>query len=213
MSDVPQRILENIALFAASRKQKIVDGFKKPTSEELKKKLEFEKHFIVELVDTDERISNWTKRKTRTFMVIIDKKGDGFNSAGEFRLIKSKIPAIENPKRKDNLEVLIITDVQFKTAKNRLASLTSPETEEGGSRIIRVIPVVLMLAAPILHPRVPKHEILTLEEMRSLHMPEVATITTTDPMSDWMGIRRGDYVRITAPSPASGVSVSYRRCG
>lgn len=70
------------------------------------------------------------------------------------------------------------------------------------------------------HELVPKHEkvndeaivkeILAAAKIKS--KTQLPIILKTDPMARYLGLRTGDVVRITRPSPTSGIYVHYRCC-
>lgn len=70
------------------------------------------------------------------------------------------------------------------------------------------------------HELVPKHQkvndetvvkdILTAAKIKS--KTQLPIILKTDPMARYLGLRTGDVVRITRPSPTSGIYVHYRCC-
>lgn len=70
------------------------------------------------------------------------------------------------------------------------------------------------------HVLVPKHEVIRDEhEIKSLieryslkTKYQLPHILKTDPMSRYLGLKGGDVVRITRPSPTAGEYVAYRCC-
>lgn len=70
------------------------------------------------------------------------------------------------------------------------------------------------------HELVPKHQkvndenaikdILAMAKIKSKTLLPI--ILKTDPMARYLGLRTGDVVRITRPSPTSGIYVHYRCC-
>lgn len=66
------------------------------------------------------------------------------------------------------------------------------------------------------HEIVPKHEILTKEEVDELLKRyrikpyQIPRIKASDPAAKMIGARPGDIIRITRKSPTAGRSVAYR---
>ena len=66
------------------------------------------------------------------------------------------------------------------------------------------------------HELVPKHEILTKEEVEELQKTyriepyQIPRIRSSDPAAKMIGAKPGDIVRITRNSPTAGRSVAYR---
>ena len=71
----------------------------------------------------------------------------------------------------------------------------------------------------IKHEFVPKHRIITMEELTGIldkydivNYNQLPLILKTDPVAKFLGMRRGDFCEITRPSETSGLYISYRLC-
>lgn len=69
------------------------------------------------------------------------------------------------------------------------------------------------------HEIVPEHNVITFEEKEKLiekykisSYNQLPLILKTDPVAMFLGMKRGDVCKITAPSETSGEYISYRYC-
>jgi DNA-directed RNA polymerase subunit H (RpoH/RPB5) len=120
-------------------------------------------------------------------------------------------------KYKKNNFMLILTEPPSSALMNQLQLRDKALQTINGS--LQVFYMKELLYNPMKHALVPKHEKMTEEEIKKLlsiyqikHKNQLPTISRTDVIARWLGLRNGDIVRITRYNETSGTYYYYRCC-
>jgi len=113
--------------------------------------------------------------------------------------------------------MLILTEPPSSALMNQLQLRDKALQTINGS--LQVFYMKELLYNPMKHALVPKHEKMTEEEIKKLlsiyqikHKNQLPTISRTDVIARWLGLRNGDIVRITRYNETSGTYYYYRCC-
>jgi DNA-directed RNA polymerase subunit H (RpoH/RPB5) len=161
--------------------------------------------------------------------IFVTHKTDGTRTYVKYRLDKFKvskqleltIDEIFKTKLelKDNLILMMLDRVLFKNPKeNRVEEYVNKYFIKH-KYFIQIYGLDNMLFNISKHQMVPKHEIISKDELKAIisehhieHLKNFPTIRREDPMAKFIGLRPGQVCRITYPSMASCEYVKYRLC-
>ncbi len=144
------------------------------------------------------------------FIFLIDEGSEYGKTASKFEMLEYFIKR----KKKERVHIIVVTQDSPSIHLRRKISAFKKEniyiTVYDYDKFKCVIPEV---------PIVPKHEIVPADQVEKVLAEEKITdvnqlpkIKESDPMSVWLGILKGDIVKITGPSESAGERISYRLC-
>lgn len=141
------------------------------------------------------------------------------------QIIYNLNPKVKQQDIKKIVEQYLNEDTNIHTLfvfKEPLTSQNAKPIQEAMARGVRIEVFELkeLLFNVSKHELVPKHEKLAddasikdlLQSAKLKSKTQLPLILKTDPMARYLGLRSGDVVKITRPSPTSGIYIHYRCC-
>jgi len=118
--------------------------------------------------------------------------------------------------KKDDKLILIAPEKINLTGSSFEAMLNNFYNQKG--YYVQIISLPQLMIDIVSHRDVPKHEVLTQEEIKellekySIKIENLPVILKDDAMARYLGLKPNEVVRIHRPSPTSGTYISYRVC-
>lgn len=152
-----------------------------------------------------------------TYVIIISEDSKYSTSSAEFStLLERLMDLAHKEKRKNNLDIIIISEKPFKTnVTKKMEEFIKDGSDSNPYVDISQYPYYVFSSNILEHKLVPLHEILNKDEEKEIleHMGTSAVklgkILKNDPPIIWIGAIPGDVIKITSDSPTSGKLIEY----
>jgi len=237
---LPAQVHENIGEFLKHRKLKLVSGSVSKrkaqqvvnhnnllSTEIFTKAIQMDGYVIIEAEDLPTKDRRFRKqiseenrkRKTKTYIVIMDMNSKFASQSPEFVTLMKRIPGFDHEKRDYNMDVLLISQhILSSHIQKKIALYKNFGTDTAGFTNIEDYQYHVF-RSNIMDPNhafVPPHRLLTREEEASLlastysEKKNLPRIHQSDPPIIWIGGEVEDIVEIAQFSEATGTSYEYR---
>jgi DNA-directed RNA polymerase subunit H (RpoH/RPB5) len=237
---LPAQVHDNIEEFLKHRKLKLISGSvskrkaQKVVSHEgvlntdtFTKAIQMDGYVIIEAEDLPNKDRRYRKqiseinqkRKTKTYIVIIDMNSKYASQSPEFVNLMKRIPGFDHDKRDFNLDVILISQYALSShIQKKIELYKNYGTETAGFTNIEDYQYYVFMSN-IMDPNhafIPPHRLLSREEEHELltkthsEKKDLSRIHQSDPPVVWIGGEVGDIVEIMQPLESTGVSPEYR---
>ena len=240
---LPTKVHKNMPEFLKHRKLTIVSGSvaKRKAQKVIKtdqgrkflpqdtfeKAVQMDGYVIIEAEDLPEKDRRFRKqvseinrkRKTRTFIVIIDMGSRYSNQSPEFVTLMKRLPGFDHDKRDYNIDIIVISQNSLSSHIMKKINLyTNYGTDLAGFTHIEAHQYYVFYIN-IMDPNnafIPQHRIISREEedviLNSIYSDkkEMPRIHQSDPPVVWIGGEVGDIIEIIQLSEAAGLQIAYR---
>lgn len=238
---LPAQVHENISEFLTHRKLNMVSGSvsgrkaQKVVGEKsgvlntdsFTKAIQMDGYVIIEADDQPDKDRRFRKqvsevnqkRKTKTFIVILDMNSKFASQSPEFVTLMKRIPGFDHEKRDFNLDVIIISQYELSShIQKKIELYKNFGTDSAGFTNIEDYQYHVF-RSNIMDPKhsfVPPHRLLTKDEENAMltgihsEKKDLPRIHQNDPPIVWIGGEVGDVVEIQQYSESAAISYEYR---
>jgi DNA-directed RNA polymerase subunit H (RpoH/RPB5) len=237
---LPTQVHENIKEFLKYRKlglvsgsvsrrktQKVITHEGSLSTDEFTKAIQMDGYVIIEAEDLPEKDRRYRKsvsevnqkRKTKTYIIIIDMNSKYASQSPEFVILMKRIPGFDHPKREFNLDIILITQHALSShIQKKIDLYKNFGTETAGFTNIEDYQYHVFRSNVMdpNHAFIPPHRLLSRDEENELlvkihaEKKDLSRIHQSDPPIVWIGGEVGDIIEISQFSEATGVSLEYR---
>jgi len=222
------RKLKLVAGSVSKRKaQRVVSHEGSLNTDDFTKAIQMDGYVIVEAEDMPNKDRRYRKqvseenqkKKTRTYIVILDMNSKFASQSPEFLALMKRIPGFDHEKRDYNIDVIIVSQHELSShIQKKIDLYRSFGTDTAGFTLLEDYQYHVF-RSNIMDPNhafVPRHRLLSKDEEnellagRNAEKKDLPRIHQSDPPIVWIGGEVGDIVEILQPSESTGTSYDYR---